>query len=142
MSALLSGAHAVVVGSADTGIEGRGAGFELRDTILVVSSGPVTRFAFLFRKPLEEKIIFHQIVTTGTAGINIEESRIPSNGEHVRPFQPTNFARNSFGKQRGFMPTNACGRWPPNLVFVHGLEGQNDDQAGSPPVVPGSRVAR
>jgi len=47
----------------DVGIEGRLAGLEFRDTILVLRSGPSSGFVFLFRVPftgtVAEEIVEH-----------------------------------------------------------------------------------
>lgn len=72
---LLPGAHAVVVGDADVGIEGRFAGFEVRDTLAIISPSGV-RHAFLLRKPIVESTIVGQVLTTGTGALNIEGCRV------------------------------------------------------------------
>lgn len=68
------------------------------------------------RKPLIGTVA-ENVLTYGTGGLNIDASRISSNGEHKRPFQPTNNDREVFGKQNGFQPTNAEGRWPANVIL-------------------------
>lgn len=53
------GAHvAVFADNADAGIEGRLVGLELRDTLLVLRSGPKANFIFLFRVPLKNRLSY------------------------------------------------------------------------------------
>jgi site-specific DNA-methyltransferase (adenine-specific) len=88
---LVPGAHvAVLADDVDVGIEGRFAGLELRDTLLLLRSGPVSSYIFLFRKPLTEGTVAGQTVATGTGGLNVEACRV------------------------------GVGRWPSNFVLVHG----------------------
>lgn len=71
---LAPGTHVVVVG-AQPGhcAEGRRAGLEFRDTI-VVSTDRGTTLAALFRKPLDGTVI-EQVLRTGTGGIWIDGCR-------------------------------------------------------------------
>lgn len=81
---------------ADTvGIDGRMAGLELRDTLLVLRPGPRVGFVLLFRKRLSESGVVGQVLATGTGGINIEACRV---------------RRNATATKR---------RWPSNVVIVH-----------------------
>ena len=81
------------------------------------------RMIHVLRKPLSESTVAANTLRHGTGGLNIDASRISSTGDHMRPFQPTNNAREVYGAQTGFQPTNhAGGRWPANVVLQH-LEG-------------------
>lgn len=101
---LLPGAHvAVLTDNADVGIEGRLADLELRDTILVLRSGPLASFVFLFRKPIAEPTVAEQMVATGTGSLNVGGCRVDTTG----------------GTQRGSQVPYE-GRWPSNVVLVHG----------------------
>ena len=73
----------------------------------------------LIRKPCSEKTVADNVLKWGCGGINIDESRVDSIGDHKRPFQPTNNSRNVFGKQTGFYPSNSSGRFPSNCILSH-----------------------
>jgi DNA modification methylase len=81
------------------------------------------------RKPLIGTVA-ENVLTHGTGGLNIDASRIGSNGEHKRPFQPTNSDRNIYGEQSGFQPHNAEGRWPANLILDEYTAELLDEQSG------------
>lgn len=68
------------------------------------------------RKPLAGTVA-ENVMQFGTGGMNIDNCRIDSDGSHKRKYQPTNNKRKIFSKQKGFIPTNAEGRFPAN--FVH-----------------------
>lgn len=78
------------------------------------------RIIHVLRKPLSEGAVASNVVKHGCGGLNIDASRISSTGAHMRPFQPTNNAREVYGAQTGFQPTNhAGGRWPANVILQH-----------------------
>lgn len=83
---------------------------------------PASEHWILVRKPISEKTVAANVLKWGCGGINIDGSRISSNGDHKRPFQPTNHDRDRYGKQSSFMPTNADGRFPANLVLSHNFD--------------------
>jgi hypothetical protein len=117
------GAHvAVFAQTPDAAIEGRRAGLELRDTLLVLGPGPQARFCFLFRKPCTESTVAGQMAKTGTGGLNIAACRVESGtpvqqsagalgGYHGSP--------TAYEKGTGRQYDNT-GRWPANVVLVHG----------------------
>lgn len=80
-------------------------------------------------KPAHEPIVVAQRPVHGSIYSNVEEygmgelnigaCRVPSDGSHKRAYQPTNNTREVYGTQCGFIPTNADGRYPPNVVFTH-----------------------
>jgi DNA modification methylase len=76
----------------------------------------------LAQKPFKGTIV-NNVLTHGVGGMNIDATRIESDGSHKRPFQPTNQQREIYGKQTGFQPTNANGRFPANAIF--------DEEAGA-----------
>lgn len=111
----------------------RGAGFEVRDTIgwlfgqgfpknHAVADGwgtalkPAMELICLARKPLSEKTVAANVLRWGTGAINVDGCRVESDGGHKRSFQPTNNERSVYGKQTGFQPSNADGRWPANVI--------------------------
>lgn len=94
---LLPGAHVVAIFEDEVlAIEGRCAGLELRDTLLVLSAGPRSRFAFVFRKPIEKTNVPVQMLDTETGGLHIDACRIGSRTDQT--------AR----------------RWPTNILLIHG----------------------
>ena len=118
---LLPGAHVGAVGSYPECIEARRAGFEIRDTILVLTvGGPV--FAFLLRKP-PVGTVAENALQYGTGALHINACRVNTQGEQVPFF--VNEGGKKFGVSEGY-PRNTTGgfstdgRWPPNLVLVHG----------------------
>lgn len=70
------------------------------------------------RKPLDGRVI-DTVYDYGTGALNIDGCRVESDGSHKRVYQPTNNGRSIYGVQTGFMPTNADGRWPTNVVLNH-----------------------
>ncbi len=144
--ALLPGAHlALLANSTDAGIEGRRLGLELRDTLLVVRSGPTTGFVFLFRVPLTEETLVDQVLKTGTGALHTDACRVASSSPNpsiarretsrrtgVAPLTGrTAKEATSFGRmeRRGsaevymeYRPSEELGRWPPNVILVHALD--------------------
>jgi site-specific DNA-methyltransferase (adenine-specific) len=66
-------------------------------------------------KPVDG-IFANNAIIYGVAGLNIDGCRVASGGEHKRPPQPTNNERGVYGAQAAFVPTNAEGRWPANII--------------------------
>jgi len=95
------------------------AGLEVRDCLAIL--GPdSTRVVLSAMRPLEGTFV-ENALNYGVAGYNIKDSTILAQieGEHQRPFQPTNSMRSVLGKQTSFHPTNAPGRFPANLLLLH-----------------------
>lgn len=107
VAALLPGAHVAVLANEEAdrvGIEGRMIGLEVRDTLAVLRAGPRTSYVLLFRKPLVKETVAEQVLATGTGAINIDACRVGLVGE---------------------VEDDLSGRWPTNLVLVHGPRCQN-----------------
>ena len=126
LDSLSPGAHLFVVTSELAGIEGRLAGFELRDTVLVLSDGPTTRYAFLFRKPTEGATTLGQIIESRVGALNIASCRIGSGTDKgVWPVTERE-GRASFNSaadgslNRPVETDTTIGRWPTNVLLVHG----------------------
>lgn len=138
LSKLLPGGYAVVFGGFGRTLEARKAGFELRDCFLVL--GPSQELVWLFRKPLEESTVAEQVLKTGTGALNIDGTRVASDGSHFRSTVEgrtggmvvggdtrEGVALGMFEPGKTFQPTNHTGgRWPSNLVLVHGPECRRD----------------
>ncbi len=73
----------------DVGVAGRLSGLHLRDTLLLLRSGPRASFVLLFRKPPEAATVLEQVVLSGAGTLNIGGSR------------------------------PKAGRWPANVLLVH-----------------------
>ncbi len=87
----------------------------------------------LLRKPLSERTVASNTLKHGTGGLNIDASRIPSDGSHmvhgtVRRGDGTMMAdRSGIGDGPGmfapgstFTPTtHVGGRWPANVILQH-----------------------
>jgi hypothetical protein len=107
------------------GLYGRAKGLELRDTLLVLSPR-VMRFILLFRKPISERSIAGQVLKTGTGILNIDACRVKasdpfgfgggrwmsSSGNTLHRFSKHYNGDNVLG--------SPLGRWPPNMLLVHG----------------------
>jgi hypothetical protein len=135
---LLPGAHALVLGDASVGLDARRTGFEFRDTLTIMSVGPLTRFALLFRKPLVETTITAQVMATSTGALNIGACRVGLVGKVEKHTTAGDASigghRGIYGAGRSGLKPNQVqraadglnprydpdGRWPTNLVFVHG----------------------
>lgn len=79
----------------------------------------------VFRKPIEEKSVVAQVLQTGTGAINIDGCRIGTSADdpNHRPGVTTTTDKTSsmFGinsQRRG----EISGRWPANMLLVHGHE--------------------
>lgn len=119
---VVPGAHlALLTDDAEAGIEGRRLGLELRDTILILRPGPKASFIFLFRKPISENTVSEQVASTGTGAINVEACRIQGGRVQVSagPVGGYHGSPTAYEKGTGAIYDNH-GRWPPNVVIVHG----------------------
>lgn len=92
---------------------------------------PFAHDYILIRKPCSEKTVAKNVEKWGCGGVNVDECRIVSNGEHKRPAMPCNNERTVYGSQAPYQPTNAEGRFPANLILSH-----NEDCEESPHVFP------
>lgn len=120
-----------VLGWTASSLMARKAGFHVRDSLLILTpSGP--RVVWLLRKPLEEATIALQVLKTGTGALSIDRCRIPHQGaadleKHQKMVEGI---RAHGGKMAGSWknssdlsgasPVSAEGRWPANLILVHG----------------------
>lgn len=94
---------------------------DIGGTALKPALEPIT----VARKPLEEKTVAANVLKYGTGGINIDESRIPTNPEVDDPrlggngsWKTDGMAVNAYGKFEGTTNTSsALGRFPAN--FIH-----------------------
>lgn len=111
----------------------RAAGFEFRDTLMAQTGEAGRRFipCLLFRKPIEEKTVAHQITLTGTGAINIDATRVKHSSEadfeahkaQVEAVKAKGGVRDGSWKNSsdlsGANDVKEGGRWPGNVVLVH-----------------------
>lgn len=119
----LPGEHVVLLTERpDDAVEWRLAGLELRDTILVLRSGPRASFGFLFRNPIAEGTVAAQVLKTGTGGLNVGACRIQSlvldSERRTSATGGTRLLAFGMAAQEGERH-NSEGRWPPNVVIIH-----------------------
>ena len=120
------GAYVIVIADDKTASVARNTGFEIRDTIAILSSQP-QRIALVLRKPLLATVA-EQILTTETGAINIEDCRVGTSGGTKRngqvPYPKKADGRedrtHSWARTGHDIIELDAGRWPPNLVLVHG----------------------
>ena len=116
---LFPGAHAVVFGGYRFPLEAEDAGFEVRDSITMI--GPKRHQVWLLRKPVEAGNVAAQVLKTGTGAIWIDGCRVKTGDQTVR--QNNGVGTNTEQWRTGKQPSvsgSVEGRWPSNLVLVHG----------------------
>ena len=101
------------------GFRARRAGLEVRDCLLILEPGNKARLGLLAKRETASTVV-EGYVRQETGVLDLDRCRISSVGDHKRPLQPTKNARNVYGAQTAFMPTNAEGRFPANMIFMHG----------------------
>lgn len=142
---LAPGTHLILLGGDP--VDGRKAGLELRDTILVM--GPLgVELAVLFRVPCTEPTVAAQVMKTGTGVIHIDACRTPS--DMTEFFSSTGKPRSGLGHAHGFgmgegygggkaNPPHKSGRWPSNVILVHDV---GCERVGTRQVPTGTAVER
>lgn len=90
--------------------------------------------AVLARKPCSESTVAANVLRWGVGGLNVGACRLASDGSHKRPgVQPVGSNRrggSTLGKHRPFVPTNADGRWAPNVTLSEAAAAKLDAMAG------------
>jgi hypothetical protein len=137
LSGLAPGAHVAVFADEQpdlVGLAGRLAGLELRDSLVVFRPGPSLSLVLLFRKPLAETSLAEQVWATGTGALNLGACRVPTAETvttHSRGYTMAHPATRDKhvepGRKRQDLvePNERHGRWPPNVLLVHGPECRN-----------------
>jgi hypothetical protein len=129
------GEHIIITGSPD---EARRKGWQVRDTILVILPGPKVLVASLCRWPLDGSVC-ENVLRHGKGGINIGKCRIgtePRRNQQKAPAENLNMLSRPGGedaaearglgaygvgaKQASGGFQEVVGRWPTNLILVHG----------------------
>ena len=92
---------------------------------------PAMELWTLCRKPLSEKTVASNVLKYGTGGLNIDESRIPLNGDKPRISNMDESNTKTYGWAKGgiyksgTMPSQ--GRFPSNLILSCACEGEHED---------------
>ena len=123
VAGLAPGSHVIVLtASPDATIGARKLGLEVRDCILVVSARG-NRFAFLLRKELEGTVA-ENVLKYGTGALNIDGCRVSTEENLGRLNHTTSLFIAPPNGPRTILVDNSTGkgRWPTNLVFLHGPE--------------------
>jgi site-specific DNA-methyltransferase (adenine-specific) len=83
------------------------------------------------RKPLSEKNVALNVLKWGTGGINIDESRVGTDGGSINEGEP-NYKNNVYGEGLGGLKTtsNNIGRFPANVIFDEEAGQMLDEQSG------------
>ena len=128
LAGLSPGSHLVLIHEAPyEALRGRQLGLELRDTLLIVEPGR-TRYAYLFRTDIDGTLA-GMVVRYGTGALNIGGCRIGIGGggtrccfwpEHCRGHENSVLRPTLHGPPPPGWPDIIQGRWPTNLLFVHG----------------------
>jgi hypothetical protein len=117
---LPAGSHVVVVGAGSAHcLEGRHAGLEFRDTIVIAIGGGFLAGA-VFRIPLEGTVA-DQVLKTGTGGLWIDGCRISGGAKQASAGSLNGYGGSADGHYEAGTgrPYTSEGRWPTNLVLVH-----------------------
>ena len=129
---LFPGGHALVFGSHRVALDAEDVGFEVRDCIMVMGLRKQDR-CWLLRRPVEQQNVAQQVLKTGTGALWIDGCRVRSEAPPKATFAPGWDSINAANADEGYRPgayqqggafyePHNAGRWPPNLVFVHGPE--------------------
>ncbi len=127
VTSLVPGAHGIAFGEPGLGLRLRAWGLELRDTVLVLSPGPRTETAYLFRVPLSEDTVAGNVLKHGTGAININAGRVftdwnePDRGE---AWKRSGHSAKPDAAKLAAPPGQGItlhpeGRFPPNVLLVH-----------------------
>lgn len=118
----------VLVGGPSEALAARQAGFQVRDTLLVLLPGRRVLTAFLCRRPLEGTVA-ENVLKYGTGGLWIDGCRVACEpgdrtdrlGGNTPKWGTNTYAKDAYSlAARAASPANPSGRWPTNLLLVHG----------------------
>ena len=120
------GAHIALPGDHSDALRLRRAGMEMRDTILVLSGGCVAT-VLLFRVPPDGTVAANTLAR-GQGGLNIDACRLPAQDADLGAVQRQKadsagvrgIGGSGFRQHHEQAMYNPAGRWPPNLLIVHG----------------------
>ena len=118
------GEHVVLIGGDYDALGARAAGFQVRDTLAILLPGGRGLRAFLCRRPLEGTVA-ENVLKHGVGGLWIDGCRVGTSealasrthGHRPRAMNPGGGCR---AAAPGDFEQHPSGRWPTNLVLVHG----------------------
>lgn len=123
------GQHFILLGTEADAAQGRAAGLILRDCVTILLPGPQVVHAFIFRAPLEGTVA-DTVLRHGAGGMDVNGCRVYSApgdrkdrlpGGDAPKWGTNTYASDAYSlAARGDSPANPAGRWPPNLLLVHG----------------------
>lgn len=115
------GAHAVLLGGHEAALMARGEGLTVRDSFMLLW-GNRTLVAWLVRAPLEGSIV-EAAINHSSRGLAIDASRVETSDDlgRMNVVGPNGQFNPAGGPSRAtYDPIAASGRWPSNLLLVHG----------------------
>ena len=128
---MIPGSYTIVLGLELDALRMRALGWQLKDTFAILMPGPYTLTAFLFRWPLQKNsTIIENVLIRNQGGLNIDGCRVaylsdnvvtPTVGRKLQGPNPgckTNLP--GYKENWGQWKATPLGRWPPNLILVHG----------------------
>lgn len=115
------GAHAVLLGGPEAALMARGRGLTVRDSFMLYTSRGCL-VAWLVRAPLDGNVT-EAAINHGSRGLAIDTSRVGTSDKLARmnlvgpngQFNPAGGANRAVHD-----PIAASGRWPTNLLLLHG----------------------
>jgi len=114
------GEHVVLVGGPQDALAARQEGLQVRDTLLLLLPGGRVLTAFLCRCPLEGTVA-ENVLKHGVGGLWIDGCRIGTDENRGRPRGTFPHSDDSWGNGHlARTESHPSGRWPTNLVLVHG----------------------
>ncbi len=119
------GEHLIVIGSEIDTFQYRAQGLSLRDTVIILMPGVRALSAFLFRAPLEGTVA-DNILKHGVGALNIDGCRVGTGkNKGIWPITDrkgrTSLNSANDGSLNNPVETDSTkGRWPTNLLLVHG----------------------
>jgi len=115
-NAMPPGKHSIAIGSP---LREQGP---LRDTILILLPGPEVMPIALHREPLDGTVI-DTVLKYGHGGLNIDGCRVSTDESTLRPNSGQGTVKEQWRMSvRPHVSGSTSGRWPPNLLLVHGPE--------------------
>lgn len=126
------GEHVIVIGTEADALRARAQGLTLRDTVTILLPGPRTLTGYLFRAPLTGTVA-DNVLRHGSGGLNVDGCRVGYQGKSLEEVRrearsPGKHSSNcqmdyagGWGPRGDTIEFHPGGRWPTNLVLVHGL---------------------
>lgn len=124
------GEHVVLVGGPQDALAARQEGLQVRDTLLLLLPGGRVLTAFLCRRPLGSGMtVAENVLRYGAGGLWIDGCRVACEpgdrtdrlGGNTPKWGTNTYAKDAYSlAARAASPANPSGRWPTNILLVHG----------------------